>query len=270
MEILRFADGNAAERIALSGSHANPHMLPLPGDRLLLSSRVAGRQRLVTMARGQEAVPFLLSREESRGPLAKLGEDRVLCRVGSGADASVAVASVSGGRVLQWVKSIPAGDNLRSLAGSPDGKTIYYVASGGVWSVPADGGSAPNRIRDGDGIAPDPRGEYLLVQVNDPEGTRLVRVPLSGGPETILPTQYPLVYIPMSPGAIGLDGRVVLQVAPPDSWYWPAAVLDPKTGKMEIVPDDQADMNAQGWDDQGRVVVAAQLLRSSLWRFRPE
>ena len=46
-------------------------------------------------------------------------------------------------------------------------------------------------------------------------------------------------------------------------------ILDPRTGRMELVCDVDADMDAPGWDDQGRVVVAAQFLRSSLWRFRP-
>ena len=120
------------------------------------------------------------------------------------------------------------------------------------------------------GVAPDPRGEYLLIQVNQQEGTRLVRVQLSGGLETIVPAQYPLVALPISPHAIAPDGRVALQIAPTDSWYWLAAILDPKTGKMELVSENQADMDAPAWDDRGRVVVAAQFLRSSLWRFRPE
>ena len=49
-----------------------------------------------------------------------------------------------------------------------------------------------------------------------------------------------------------------------------AVILDPKTGKMELMPEDKADMDAPSWDDQGRVVVAAQFLRSSLWRFQPD
>jgi len=193
----------------------------------------------------------------------------VLCRVGNGTNWNVAIASVSEGRVLQLLRSIPADNNLKSLACAPDGKTIYYVAAGSIWSVPVEG-SDPKKLHDGDGIAPDPHGEYLLIQLNQQEGTRLVRVPLSGGPETILPTQYPLVALPISPHAIALDGRVALQIAPTDSWYWPAAILDPKTGKMELVSENQADMDAPGWDEQGRVVVAAQFMRSSLWRFRPE
>jgi len=51
-----------------------------------------------------------------------------------------------------------------------------------------------------------------------------------------------------------------LQVAPEDSWYWIAAIPDPKTGEMEPVCGVNADMNISGWDEQGSVVVAAQFI----------
>jgi hypothetical protein len=55
------------------------------------------------------------------------------------------------------------------------------------------------------------------------------------------------------------------------SWFWPAAILDPKTGRLAIVPPGLAyDMLSAGGDAQGRVVTVALGLESSLWRFRPE
>src|SRR5262249_14595849 len=112
--------------------------------------------------------------------------------------------------------------------------------------------------------------DSLVIQINQAEGTRLVRVPLPAGPEQNVPSRYPLVGIPLAPNAVHSDGRIAVQVGPHDSWYWPAAILDPKTGAMEFISEGLADMNRPGWDDQGRVVVAAQFLRASLWRFRPE
>jgi len=80
------------------------------------------------MGGGKEAVPFLLSKEESREPLATLGRDRVLCRVGGESNWMVTVGAIADGRVQSRLKAVPAEAALRSLAGSPDGKTVYYVA----------------------------------------------------------------------------------------------------------------------------------------------
>jgi hypothetical protein len=269
VEILRCVTSNRVQRIPLSASYEMPQVLPLPDGRLLLPSRMAGQHRLVVLAPGQEAIAFLVSKEESREPFTLLGRDRVLCRVGSSSNWVVTIVSLADGRRVGQINSIPADPSLRALASAPDGKAVYYVVSGSIWSVPVNGGS-PRKIRDGDGVAPDPGGKYLLVQVNQTDGTRLIRVPLSGGPEETLATPYPIVGLPLHSNAISPDGRIVLQVAPRDSWYWPAAILDPRTGAMEMISDIDADMNVPGWDDQGRVVVSAMFLRSSLWRFRPE
>jgi hypothetical protein len=174
--------------------------------------------------------------------------------------------------VLQQLKSIPADSGLRSLAGAPDGKTVYYVAESTVWAASVQGGN-PRKIREGDSVAPYPQGDALLVQLNQADGVRLVRVPLGGTPEEFLPTPpspFRLVAAPLAPNAVGSDGRIALEVDPTNSWYWAAAILDSKTGTTELVSDIKADMLHPGWDDQGRVVIAAQFLRSSIWRFSAE
>ena len=66
------------------------------------------------------------------------------------------------------------------------------------------------------------------------------------------------------------DGRIAIAVAPADSWFWPAAILDPTTGEMELTPERYMDMPTPGWDAEGNLVTSAQSFRASLWRFRPE
>ncbi len=272
VELLRSHGSNAVERIPLSASFQDPQVLPLPGGRLLLSSRLAGHDRLVVLDRGQETTPFLISKEESREPMARLGVDRVVCRVGTGSDWVVAIVSIADGSVLRQFKSIPADSSLKSLAGAPDGKTIYYVAEKTVWAVSVQGGN-PKKIREGDGVAPYPQGDALLIQLNQPGGVRLVRVPLAGTSEEFLPTlptPFRLVATALAPNAVGSDGRIALQV---DSNSWVSGrppSWTRKTGTTELVSEINADMPQPGWDDQGRVVVAAQFLRASIWRFSPE
>jgi len=71
------------------------------------------------------------------------------------------------------------------------------------------------------------------------------------------------------PNASGPDGRIIVRTAPRDSWFWPAAFLDPRTGQLEPVwPGIDADMYG-GWTPEGRVVAGALFTYSSLWRFTP-
>jgi hypothetical protein len=60
-------------------------------------------------------------------------------------------------------------------------------------------------------------------------------------------------------------------VTPIDSWFWPAAIFDPETGRVVRVPGgDQADMLSPAWANDGRLVTLALRVQGSLWRFRPE
>jgi hypothetical protein len=68
---------------------------------------------------------------------------------------------------------------------------------------------------------------------------------------------------------VGVDGRIVVQVAPPSSWFWPAAILDPKTGKLDVLPPGVSYDMRGGWSSDGHVVYYSLGLESTLWRFRP-
>jgi hypothetical protein len=81
--------------------------------------------------------------------------------------------------------------------------------------------------------------------------------------------RYPLASDGIAFNAVHPDGRIAVRVAPLDSWFWTAAILDPRTGEMEPAFDLEADTEAPGWDDEGRLVTSALFFRSSLWRFRP-
>jgi hypothetical protein len=71
------------------------------------------------------------------------------------------------------------------------------------------------------------------------------------------------------PNASGPDGRIIVRTVPRDSWFWPAAFLDPRTGQLEPVwLGIDPDMYG-GWTPEGRVVAGALFTYSSLWRFTP-
>jgi len=64
---------------------------------------------------------------------------------------------------------------------------------------------------------------------------------------------------------------IAVRVASIDSWFWPAAIFDPATRRVERIPGgDQADMPSAGWANDGRLVTMALRARGSLGRFRLE
>lgn len=273
---MRFSPASGAlERIPLSSVSALQTIqsipLPLPDGRVLLAGRIVGRDRVLVMAPGRDPVPFVATDEETTGPLAMVGEDTFVFVAGTVPTRTLALASVADGRITRRLTRVDA-DAIQGMAGSPDGTTIFYVDSGTVWAVPAGDGE-PRKIRGGNGVAVDPRGRELLISLNEPAGVRLIRVPISGGSEQAvpLPGDLSLSTTPLGGNAIGQDGRIAVRVTPIDSWFWPAAILDPATGRVVRVPGgNEADMLSPGWAKDGRLVTLALRVQGSLWRFRPE
>jgi hypothetical protein len=109
-------------------------------------------------------------------PMAVLGHDRVALMLGADTSAVVALVSITTGQLDREIRGI----RPTAMAGSLDGKTLYYVQAKVVWAIPADGGTA-RKIRDGDAVAVDPDGRHLVVELIDKAAVRLFRVALDGG-----------------------------------------------------------------------------------------
>ena len=245
----------------------NGIILPLPDGRVLAIVPASGGQRVVVSTPGSEQLPFMAVEQQTRGPIAVLGRDRVALMLGADTGGVVGIASLATGQLESRLPGI----HPTQMAGSPDGKTLYYIESKVVWAIPTAGGRA-RRIRDGDVLAIDPAGRYLVVELIDKTTVRLFHVPLDGGPESEIVVRGDLRPAPgslMAPNAIGPDGRIALTVVSPASWYWPVAILDPRTGRLEVVPPGLDYDMYGGWDSHGRVVYYAQGQESHLWRFRP-
>ncbi len=182
---------------------------------------------------------------------------------------TIAVASLADGRMVRRLERV-RGVGIQGLASSADGKTLYYVADGTVWAIPASDGE-PRKIRAGDGVVVDAGRQELLIKLHEKQGIRLVRVPIARGAERAisLPGDLRLTRAPFSPNAVGKDGRIALQGSTRDSWFWRPALLDPETGKLERIPIAyEADFDFPGWTSDGRIVRFALPIRSTLWRFR--
>jgi hypothetical protein len=133
-------------------------------------------------------------------------------------------------------------------------------------------GGVPTRLGAGDSLAVDPRQGDLIVQVNERERPRLVRLPVSrGSPQDIsVRSEFHLTRGPLAPNAVSKDGQIVLSAPGVDSWHWGVAVLDSHTGKVERVPVQAADLIRPGWTADGSIVSPSKpVRRAALWRYRP-
>jgi hypothetical protein len=110
----------------------------------------------------------------------------------------------------------------------------------------------------------------MIVTVNARERVEMRRVSLDGTLLDTIPMPATMrISSEIASNALAPDGRIGVRLIPPDSWFWPAAIFDPRTGSLEVVPSDRnADMLAPGWTADGKLVTVASYARVPIWRFR--
>ena len=109
------------------------------------------------------------------------------------------------------------------------------------------------------------------MQRNEKDGSHLVRFSLSGGGQQPIPFQSELRFNPdaLASNSVSPDGRILVTANAPGRWFNIAAILDPKTGKVQGVATPYAgDMMSPGWSGDGRILTPAMPMRSQLWCFR--
>jgi hypothetical protein len=239
-----------------------------------VSARYEGRNRVSLFTPGKSPEPFVVdAHDETSFPVTWVGTERVALRMGSGKGARIAIVSVATGSIVTTLSTIPANDIL-SLAGAQDALRLYYTSNGFVWEADV-GGSPPRRICPGNEVAVSPDGRRLLVQRNSADGNHLVWVAASGNPVEEPIAIHDTLEVVMgganlSPTAVGKDGRIAVRVIRAGSWYAPAALLDPRTGRFDVLkPGFTVDAAQPGWAPDGSVVSWGGGIQSSIWRFRP-
>jgi hypothetical protein len=242
-------------------------IVPLPDGRSLVDAISAGRRHVMIASEGKEPTRFVQTNEATLGP-ALLGRDAVVLHVVGDEDRRMlATVSLATGRIIKRFPIPDAGP----LAGSVDGKTIFFVRGDDVWSLDVATG-ATRRLTAGVGIAVDPSGRSLVVERMEISGVRLVRVPLDGSSEQEIPVRGELKLGPsgLAPNAVARDGRIAVRAVSPASWFYPGAILDPGSGAIELTASGLAyDMWGSGWTDDGMLVSSAASLQVRLWRLTP-
>jgi len=250
------------------------HPLELPDGRLLMPTKVAGRDRLLMAILGKDPLPLLVDNpEETSLPAVRLGKDRLAFTIGSGSRRRLGLAAFEdgGARLMRTDLGIQS-DGLTALAGTSDGKTLYFVQARQVYEVPADGNRPPKKVEEGDAVAVDPRTGALLIQRFEGSGTRLFRLPSAGGSVEafqVQPGALRLAPVALAGAAIDRDGRVLVTTALPDACFWQTGLLGPD-GKLQPLPVNfVGDVIPAGWSADGKVLALGLANFSDLWRFTP-
>ena len=273
LQVLRFpVSGGTPEVIATSEAYPPSFMQPVtfPDGGLLIPALLSGHSRLLLGKPNGNFFPLVDTAEEIGPPAALLPDNQVAFIAGAGLDQVIVIASTGDGRIIRRLEGTK-GKGVTALAASIDGKTLYYSADGNVWSTPAADGTS-NKICAGDGVATDPNGKDLIVNLWGADGMKLFRVPLSGGSrqEIRIPGDIPMNNLPLSGSAIRKDGKVILGVQSKDSWFYSLAVLDLGSDKIATVPlNYTGDLLLSGWTNDGRILAFGEPIRARIWRFRP-
>jgi hypothetical protein len=273
-EILRLDPASGSgERIPIGNvaTSANQEVLPLSDGRILVTTHIGGRHCVLAFTPEGGFAPLFETKEESDWPMALVGRELVELMLGSEPDRVVALASTRDGPIERRLEKLDAA-GIISIAGSPNGRTVYYSANGQVSAIDLETQES-RELHPGEAVAVDPAGEYIVVVLSEPARRRLIKLHLSDGrvEEILVPDEMPLANVPLASNAVARDGRIAVRVAPKDSWYWPTAILDPRSGRIERAwPDIDADMLSGGWTQDGRLVAAGWPTNGSLWRFVPE
>jgi hypothetical protein len=242
---------------------------PLADGRVLFASRQAGRLRVMVVSPGRAPASFVQSAEESSAPVALVGTDRVALLLGRPPNRKVAIVSAADGRVIRVLGGVD-GNLVTRMAGSPDGRQLYFAAGGRVSSISTDDGS-PRVIHAGAGVAVDPLGRYIVIQIRDAGETQLLKWPLPDGPgEPIRPSGgFRFAPASIAGHAVARDGRIAVKIASNGSWYWALGILDARTGAIDkLAPDEHRDMFG-GFTATGSILLVSDPTLAGLWRFRP-
>jgi predicted Ser/Thr protein kinase len=268
--LLRFArNGGRAEKIASLPPLNDTFVCALPGDRFAFFAIAGDRYRLMTVEAGKDPVPLLKASEETAPPLTAVGPNEIAFLIGPESNRSIALASTANGRITQRIR-LDIG-RIISLAASPDGKTLYGSAGGGIWSIPRAG--EPRKLCAGDEVAMEPEGQNLIVKVIETPRARLLRVPLDGAPPREIPLAGPLrlTPYPMASAVVATGGTLATPLVSLDTYFFLPGLIDLKTGNAKrIAVDFLGDYVFPQWTSGDRIVAEAIEPRHSLWRFRQE
>jgi Tol biopolymer transport system component len=260
---VRFTESGGA---AFSGEEP---VVWLSNGNFAFAQAQGGKSRLMVQRAGAQPHMLLQTTEESHGPATAEPGDMIAFVLGSGDESHIAaLAGLRDGRVMR--RYGPPAAAVTSIAATPDASELYYSSGGSIWAQPIAGGET-RQITAGTDAAVDAAGKFLYVKRNQKGIIKLFRTSLAGSDAQELPmaSEYHLASPALSPSAIDSKGRILLTVISAHSYYYHAAIFDPRTKDLRLPLDFDGDVSGPAWLPDGRIGAAAQRYTSSLWRYQP-
>ena len=266
-EVVRFApSGTQIARLArFPRAILSKMAVALPDGRDVVDARVSGRMRLMVMQQGKNPEPLLKTQEESAAPMTAVAGNRIAFAVGPEPRETIAVADTATGRVSGRIS--PGKGVIQTLAASADGETLYFTASGSVWSVATAGGE-PRRICPGQWALVRPTGS-LIVARNDRTQVRLFEVSAENATERAIALDPGARFFSM--GGVRADGLVAASLNQVDSWWLKLGLVDLTSGRTTVLPGDGvSEVVWATWTRDGQILALKQGMNATMWTFTPE
>jgi hypothetical protein len=268
--LLRFGEVGGDPQLTLVPDLVVADLGVLPGGKFLFPGNIAGKSRLLANTAAGDWRPFVQTAEETSDPFTVSSGGSMAFVIGTPPRRQIAIASARDGRVLQRV-SLDAAD-VGGLALSPDGRTLYYAAGGAIWSLALTGSAKAKRIIEGNQLCIDHAGHFLYVKQLAKDPALLVRVPVGGGAAVTIPIpqELRLTVDNLAANAVDERGRVLMEVASADSFFFAAALFDPARNSVTRIPTHfEGDIWSPTWSADGRIASLGASFASSMWRFHP-
>lgn len=265
-EVVRLAPGGAevATRGRFPRAIPSKMVVSLPDGRDVVDAQVSGRMRLMVMAPGRNPEPLLKTQEEAAAPMTAVAGDRIAFAIGPEPRETIAVADTATGRILGRIS--PAQGVIQTMAASADGETLYFTASGSVWSVATAGGE-PHRICPGVWVVVHPAGT-LVVARTDGTRVRLFEVSPENGTERAIAVDPGTHF--QSIGGIRADGLLAASLLAVDSWWLRLGLVDLTSGRTTQLPGDGAsEVIWATWTRDGQILALELGMNASIWTFTP-
>jgi len=263
-EVVRFAPSGAEIMTLARFPRAilSKMAVALPDGRDVVNAWVSGRMRLMVMAQGKSPEPLLKTQEESAAPMTAVAGNRIAFAVGPEPRETIAVADTATGRLSGRIS--PGKGVIQTLAASADGETLFFTASGSVWSVATAGGE-PRRICPGLWVLVHPSGT-LIVARNDGTQVRLFEISAENGTERAIAVNPGTRF--QSMGGVRADGLLATTVITADSWFIQLALVDLKSGRTtRLAGDGTSEVVSAAWTRDGQILALKQGMDATIWTF---
>ena len=267
--LLRFAiEGGDARRVARFAGSPGRSSAPveLPDGGVLFTGVEGAESRLLVARPGRAPAPFVDVDEETSGPVCLVDDRHVAFLVGPAAARQVAVASFDG-RIARRVPA-PGARSPQTFVAAGDGRSVLYGAGGKLLVLDTVSG-AHRELAAAGRAAIDPTTGELVVPRVEAEGTRIERLDRDGSRVRSYGVRVDLFPEPWSGSQLDRQGRLLLTLGPPESWWVGPGMLDLGEERLWTIPlAFGGDVFTPSWGRDGSVLAIGWEYSMNVWRFR--